>query len=138
MAAVIQHAVVDEAVFALHPAARMHLRDVAALLVGYGVGPDSREGGAATAFEIQVAELHKRPARLVLGREPGLAVVDVDAQRAGVRGDVGDGRLGGLRTLAGAAVGAADGAAGVGGAIADADGAARCGKRERECQRQSR
>lgn len=79
MAAVVQHAVVDEAVFALHPPAWVHLRDVAALLVGYGIGPDSCEGGAAAAFEIQFAELHKRPARLVLGREPGLAVVDVDA-----------------------------------------------------------
>ena len=138
VAAVVQHAVVDEAVFALHPAARVHLRDVAAFLVGYGVGPDACEGGAATAFEIQVAELHERPARLVLRREPRLAMVDVDAQRAGVGGDVGDGRLGGSRVLvgAGAAVRAVDGAAGAGGAIADADGASRCGKRERERQRQ--
>ena len=140
VAAVVQHAVVDEAVFALHPAARVHLRDVAAFLVGYGVGPDAREGGAATAFEIQVAELHERPARLVLRCKPGRTVVDIDAQRAGVGGDVGDGRLGGSRVVgsggAGAAVRAAHGAAVAGGAIADADGAARCGKRERERQRQ--
>ena len=52
MAAVVQHAVVDEAVFALHPPAWVYLRNVAALLVGYGIGPDSCEGGAAAAFEI--------------------------------------------------------------------------------------
>lgn len=136
VAAVVQHAVVDEAVFALHPPAWVYLRNVAALLVGYGVGSDACESGAAAAFEIQVAELHKRSARLVLRRKPGHAVVDIDAQRAGIRRDVGDGRLCGSRTLAGAAVGAADGAAGAGGAVADADGAARCGKCERERQRQ--
>ena len=99
VAAVIQHAVVGEAVFALHPAAWVYLRDVAALLVGYGVRSDSCEGGAAAAFKIQVAELHKRPARLVLRRKPGHAVVDVDAQRAGIRRDVGDGRLRGLHVV---------------------------------------
>ena len=140
VAAVVQHAVVDEAVFALHPPAWVYLRNVAALLVGYGVGSDACEGGAAAAFEIQIAELHKRSACLVLCRKPGHAVVDIDAQRAGVGGDVGDGRLGGSHVVgaggAGAAVRAADGAAVAGGAIADADGAARCGKRERERQRQ--
>ena len=99
MAAVVQHAVVDEAVFALHPPAWVYLRNVAAHLAGYGVGSDACEGGAAAAFEIQVAELHKRLARLVLRRKPGLAVVDVDAQRAGVRGDIGDGRLRGSRVV---------------------------------------
>ena len=99
VAAVVQHAIVDEAVFALHPAAWVYLRDVAALLVGYGVGSDACEDGAAAAFEIQVAELHKRSARLVLRREPGHAVVDIDAQRAGIRRDVGDGRLRGSRVV---------------------------------------
>ena len=97
VAAVVQHAVVDEAVFALHPPAWVYLRNVAALLVGYGVGSDACEGGAAAAFEIQVAELHKRSVRLVLRRKPGHAMVDIDAQRAGIRRDVGDGRLRGSR-----------------------------------------
>ena len=99
MAAVVQHAVVDEAVFALHPPAWVYLRNVAALLVGYGVGSDACESGAAAAFEIQVAELHKRSARLVLRRKPGHAMVDIDAQRAGIRRDVGDGRLRGSRVV---------------------------------------
>ena len=141
VAAVVQHAVVDEAVFALHPPAWVYLRNVAALLVGYGVGSDACEGGAAAAFEIQVAELHERPASLVLRREPGLAVVDIDAHRAGVRRDVGDGRLRGLRVAgvavrAGVSAWAADGDAGSSGVIADADGTARYGKCERERQRQ--
>ena len=141
VAAVVQHAVVDEAVFALHPAAWVYLRDVAALLVGYGVRSDSCKGGAAATLEIQVAELHERPASLVLRREPGLAVVDIDAQRAGVRRDVGDGRLRGLRVAgvavrAGVSAWAADGDAGSSGVIADADGTARYGKCERERQRQ--
>lgn len=99
MAAVVQHAVVDEAVFALHPPAWVYLRDVAALLVGYGIGPDAGEGGAAATFEIQVAELHERPARFVLRCKPGRTVVDINAQRAGVRGDIGDGRLRGSRVV---------------------------------------
>ncbi len=97
VAAVVEHPVVHEVVLVLHPARRMHARDVAARFAGHRVGPDARKRLAATPFEIQVAELHERAAIRVVLAESGLPVVDVDAQRPAVLRDVGDGRAGGAR-----------------------------------------
>ena len=136
MAAVVQHAVVHEAVLALHPAAWVNRRDVAALVVGNGVGADARERLAAATLEIQLAELHKRAAGFVLRRESGHAAVDVDAQGARIRRDVGDSCTRGISGAVGLAVvlRLAGGGRVAASACAVGRGDARAAK-ARECQR---
>lgn len=99
VAAVVEHFLVNEVVAVLLPAAWMHLRNVAAGRVAQRVDTDARECRAAAPFEIEVGEPHECAAFEVVVGKAWLAVVDVNAKRARVFGNVGNLHGGGAGRL---------------------------------------
>ena len=89
VAAIVEHLVVDEAVAMLDPARRVDLRDVAAFGIGDGFGSDKACRRPAAPLEVELAEIEERSARRVIGGESRLSLVDIDAERARVFGNIG-------------------------------------------------